>query len=161
MTSAVALPVDFEPHAGVDMRDLFGVLRAMQKEQAQRAQIEEYRRVVNGECEVAIGLINARIAELETNVREIASALLPDGSKHIDLPGMARIQFMDRAPSFTVSDPAVLLEWAVAHERDDLVEHKPTLRKSVAIEAAKNGEALPGVDPVEGKRHMSVRWEGR
>ena len=155
------LPADFTaPGEPVSMSHLFGVLRNMKYEQAQRAQIAEYLRVVKGECEVAIGLIDRRLDELTERARGMAELLTPEGSKHIDLPGLGRIQFRDYQPGYTVADADVLLKWAVEHEREELFEYRPVLDKKSSLELAREGEELPGIDPTAAHRTMSIQFEG-
>lgn len=105
---------------------------------------------------------------LEAQVCEHAEELLPEGKragKFVDIPGICRVQYVDRKRTVRIADPEAFIAWAKAHEATDLYETREHLRGREAREEAagvleESGELLPGVEDVPEQRTASVKWEG-
>lgn len=109
----------------------------------------------------------ARDAERErltVVVEEIAKEMLPPDSKHVDIPGMARISMRATPEYLRVADPDAFIAWAKTAERPELVKTRTVetvdtaLAKEIAAEARnETGEILPGIEVVPEKVTMSIQ----
>jgi len=97
-------------------------------------------------------------------VEEIAKEMLPPDSQHVDIPGMARIQFKTTAKYLRVADPIAVAGWAAAIEEPGLLEHIPATDKPIttAVKAfaertlAETGEVLAGMELVPEATSMKI-----
>jgi NACalpha-BTF3-like transcription factor len=116
--------------------------------------------VFNDECKERI-TEKDRLAAL---VEEITKEMLPEGSKHVDIPGIARVQFKTTDEYLRVADPKAFTEWARGSEEEGLLEFIPASYKPITAEAkkfaekalAETGEVLPGMERVPAVTTMKI-----
>ena len=89
---------------------------------------------------------------LRDRLVELAEPLLEDGSKHVEIVGVGRVQFTDRKRSAKIADAEAFIAWAREHEHPELIEERTVViaakAKPVALAALEAGETLPGVEDV-------------
>lgn len=142
-------------------RYLYGVMAEMREIQEEIANLEAARRAVLTAHDDRLVRLEARFDQASESAARLAEPLLPRGSKHVDIPGLGRVQFRDYQAGVRVADPRALLQWAVDAERTDLYERVPRLlageaKKAADAALASDGELLPGVERVEARRVPTV-----
>lgn len=137
--------------AGVDalLRELATEVRdAFHAAAADRRAVEVFAELVTARHRER----SARAVWLRDRLVELAKPLLAGGEKHVDLPGIGRVQYATRKRSAKIADAEAFIAWARAHERADLFEERTVVvaakAKPVALEALEAGETLPGVEDV-------------
>ena len=148
-------------------RTLVGLLRALRREQTAVEDARAWARTVYDEVERANAPRLRTVAFLEEQVARVAEGLIPAGRKSVDVPGIARVQFTDRAGYLRIADAEAFVEALGADERERLVEWAPKVKgaeaKQYATEVQETtGETLPGTEFVPARTSVSIRWgEGR
>lgn len=151
-------------------RVMFGMASAARRMRDELAADAAYLRMVADEIDRKNTSRRTQAAWLEEQVKQVAETLLPEGSKHVDMPGIARVQFTDRKRTVKIDDPEAFIEWAAEFGHTELYEEKTTLKVNDAKAVAKTallemGNLLPGVEDVPGERTSVLQWaappEGR
>lgn len=99
-------------------------------------------------------------------IREYGESLLLPGSKHVDVPGVGRIQYRDIKESLSIKDHDAFMGALDADEKARLVEMRPHLKTNEAkqyqqaVLETEGGQLLPGVERVEARRTASISFEG-
>lgn len=104
------------------------------------------------------------IVSLTEAIEELAKDLRLEGSQHVDVPGIARLQFTTTKPYLRVADPDAMVEWARQHEEFALLEFVPASIKPVTNAAkalaektlAESGEVLPWAEQVPSVTTMKI-----
>jgi hypothetical protein len=147
-------------------RLLVGMLAHIRRLNAEMAEDEAFLQTIVEELHRKNSPKKMRAQWLEEQVKALAESLLPEGSKHVDVPGIGRIQYSDKRTAVKVEDADRLLKWAKEHERRDLYESREHLltndAKKVALEALlTDGELLPGVMEVPAHKAARIEWEAK
>jgi hypothetical protein len=147
-------------------RMLIGMLAHIRRLNAEMAEDEAFLQTIVEELHRKNSPKKMRAQWLEEQVKALAESLLPEGSKHVDVPGIGRVQYSDKRTAVKVEDADRLLKWAKEHERRDLYESREHLltndAKKVALEALlTDGELLPGVMEVPAHKAARIEWESK
>lgn len=150
-------------------RAIYGLLRQIDRVDAEQHDADEWLRVVVNEMQAKAEKRKRARGFLEEQAAGLAETLLrPGGPKNVDVPGAGRIQFRDLGATVRIADPGAFIAWAKEHERGDLydavmVEKLKTTEAKRAAEhlAYSEGEELPGVELIPARRTASIQMGGR
>ncbi len=151
-------------------RVMFGMASAAQRMRQEMAADAAYLRMIADEIDHKNASRRTQAAWLEAQVTKVAETLLPEGSKHVDMPGIGRVQFTNRKRTVRIDDPEAFIAWARENERAELYEERTVLLTNEAKRVAKvtlleGGVLLPGVEDVPAERTSVLQWaappEGR
>lgn len=149
----------------LDRRAALGLLRELQQLEREDAEDKRWLTAVVEEAAERASKRNVRADEIRGLLEQIVADMRLPGSQHVDVPGIARIQFRTTEPSLRIAEPEAFIQWARDHERHDLIKVKTTT--TVIADAAKDeaaralsqaGELLPGVIEEPEHTSMSIRF---
>lgn len=140
-------------------------LQAVEREQADQAAWFYAVRVIAEEEEDAR---YRTMDSLTAAIEELAKELRSEGSQHVDIPGLARIQFKTTAEYLRVADPAALVAWALEHEESGIIEDVPASHKPLTAAAKtlaestfkETGYVLPWAEYVPEVTAMKIEDRG-
>lgn len=121
-----------------------------------------WRRAAEMESSETLARLGARRDDLKGQIEALAADFLVGDSKHVDLPGIGRVQFTDRQPSLRITDHEAFMGALGADERARLVEQKPHIniieaKKYAETVLAETGEVLPGTERSEARRDAAIQ----
>lgn len=153
-----------EPSPERDRRALVMLLRQYQS--IEREQVEQcaWMDAITAVYREDTDRRSMTLASLTEAIEELAKDLRLEGSQHVDVPGIARLQFTTTKPYLRVADPDAMVEWARAHEEFGLLEFVPASVKPVTNAAkalaektlAESGEVLPWAEQVPAVTTMKI-----
>lgn len=155
--------VDAAAAAGLE-RTVFGMLRQIARIDADLAAGDRWVAMMVEEEARRAAPLQAKRSFLEEQVKRIAQPLIPAGRKSVDVPGVGRIQYVDRKASFRIVDEPGFIAALGADERARLVEMRPKLRTNEAkayVEevVTSTGEQLPGVEIIPARRTATLNLD--
>lgn len=143
-------------------RQLYAMLRDLRQVDAEIAEQQRWVTVAIEEAQATVARLRARKADLEERIASEGEMFLVGDSKHVDIPGMGRIQYRDYDPTLRIADPQAFMDALNADERALLVQQRDTLKtneaKAYADTVLHGGDAviLPGVEIVPPRREHSI-----
>lgn len=155
------MPDDLSDEAA-SRRQLYAMLRDLRQVDAEIAEQQRWVTVAIEEAQVTVARLRVRKTDLEDRIASEGEMFLVGDSKHVDIPGMGRIQYVDHQAALRIADDKAFIAALGADERARLVEQRDHLKTNEAKAYADtvlkdgDGELIPGVERVPARREHSI-----
>lgn len=142
-------------------RQLYAMLRDLRQVEAEIAEQQKWIVVAMEDAQATVARLQARKADLEAQIGSEGELFLVGDSKHVDIPGMGRIQYRDYDPTLRIADDKAFIAALGADERARLVEKRDHLltneaKAYAAVVMAGSSEILPGVERIPARREHTI-----
>ena len=142
-------------------RQLYAMTRGYLQAAGEFAEATRWKAIAVEDADDTLRRIDDRMRDLKGQIELLAEDFLVGDSKHVDLAGLARIQFRSTEAGLRIADADALIASLGADERALLVETRDHLLTTEAKKYAEkvleeSGEVLPGVIRTEAQRSASI-----
>lgn len=142
-------------------RQLYAMTRGYLQAAGEFAEATRWKAIAVEDADDTLRRIDDRMRDLKGQIELLAADFLVGDSKHVDLAGLARIQFRSTEAGLRIADPEAFMASLAGDERALLIEHREVLITNAAKAYAANvlqesGELIAGTERTEATRSASI-----